>query len=186
MGRRHLARKACRVVMKWIARALYGPRAAHLPPDRVLMLAFFQKILGVNCHVPWIVHFSSQVLHHENMDVPLDVNPGYSPGCYIQAINGIRIGTGVRIGPNVALISANHDLSDYRKHTKAPPMEIGSGVWIGANSVILPGVRIGARTVVGAGSVVAKELPSDCVAVGNPCRPVRYLTSAERVAKPDC
>lgn len=177
MPSRSLLRKGARVLLRWIVRGLYGARAAHLDPAYVCRLAFFQKIVGVNRQVPWVVHFSSLVTHFERIALHNDLNPGYSPGCYIQATNGIRFGRGVRIGPNVAIVSANHSLSDYTRYVPASPIEIGDDVWIGANSVILPGAKIGAGTVVGAGSVVVGDLPAGCVAVGNPCRPVKSIGS---------
>jgi maltose O-acetyltransferase len=57
------------------------------------------------------------------------------------------------------------------------PVEIGSDVWVGAGALILPGVRIGSRTVIGAGSVVTRDLPGDVFAAGNPCRVIRAISS---------
>ena len=54
-------------------------------------------------------------------------------------------------------------------------MSIGNNVWLGANSVILPGVTVGENTVIGAGSVVTKDIPANVVAVGNPCRVLREI-----------
>ena len=59
-------------------------------------------------------------------------------------------------------------------------MTIGHNVWIGGNSVILPGVHIGDNTVIGAGSVVTKDIPAWCVAAGNPCKVIRKITEADR------
>ena len=99
--------------------------------------------------------------------------PGWSPGCYIQGRNGIRVGSNLRLGPNVGLISANHDLSDYDAWPQTPPISIGDNVWIGMNAVVLPGVSIGSNCVVGANSVVTKDIPPNCVASGNPCKVIR-------------
>lgn len=77
------------------------------------------------------------------------------------------------MGPNVGLISSNHDLDDYDRHLAEEPIMIGDNVWIGMNSVIMPGVRIGDNVVIGAGSVVTRDIPSDSIAAGNPCAVLR-------------
>ena len=59
--------------------------------------------------------------------------------------------------------------------TKAAPIVIEDDVWVGAHSIILKGVTIGARSIIGAGSVVTKSIPTDCVAAGNPCRVIKKL-----------
>lgn len=92
---------------------------------------------------------------------------------YIQARNKIIIGDNLKMGPGVGLISANHDIDNYDKHIKNEPIRIGNNVWIGMNSVILPGVSIGDNVIIGAGSIVTKNLPSNVIAVGNPCKVIK-------------
>ncbi len=90
----------------------------------------------------------------------------------------IRIGDDVQIGPNVQLLTPTHPLdADLRrdKWEAAEPITIGDNVWLGGGVIVLPGVTIGADTVVGAGSVVTKDLPERVLAVGNPARVVREL-----------
>lgn len=94
----------------------------------------------------------------------------------------ITIGSGVLIGPNVMITATGHPV-----HHKLRPngemysfeVIIEDNVWIGGNAVILPGVRIGANSVIGAGSVVTRDIPADCVAVGNPCRVLREITDRD-------
>ena len=62
------------------------------------------------------------------------------------------------------------------QYVKSAPITIEDDVWIGAHSIILEGVTIGARSVIGAGSVVTKSIPADCIAAGNPCRVIRMLS----------
>lgn len=91
---------------------------------------------------------------------------------------GVTLGDDVFIGPNVVLSTAGHPLEPEVRRSGlefAKPIRIGSGVWIGANVSVLPGVEIGENTTVGAGSVVTRSLPANCVAVGNPCRVLRQL-----------
>lgn len=142
----------------------------------LLYLAYFffpQKVLRINGGVPWPVHFTSRILFWKNIRKGRRAAPGMSAGCYIQARNGIVIGNNFRMGPNVGLISSNHDLDDYDRHLKATPILIGNNVWIGMNSVVLPSIRIGDNVAIGAGSVVTREIPSNVIAGGNPCRVLR-------------
>ncbi|MFC1631917.1 acyltransferase [Candidatus Omnitrophota bacterium] len=95
-------------------------------------------------------------------------------GSYIAGHGGIEIGDNVSIGPNVFIGSDNHPTS-FPKGTSRllmknipAPVKIGSDVWIGANAVICPGVTIGDKSVIGAGSVVTKDVPGSVLAVGNP------------------
>lgn len=135
----------------------------------------WQKVFRINGDVPWMVHPSSRVIGWEKIRMKVRCDPGASPGCYIQAGNGIELGKKILIGPNVGIISANHNLADRSTWDPAPPIRIGDNVWIGMNSVILPGVTIGDNAVIGAGSIVTKDIPSGYVAAGNPCRALRQL-----------
>jgi len=88
----------------------------------------------------------------------------------------IRIGEDVQLGPNVQLLTPTHPIEPKRRRDKwesAEPISIGDNVWLGGRVIVLPGVSIGANTVVGAGSVVTRDLPANVVAVGNPARVVR-------------
>ena len=135
---------------------------------------FVQRVLRVNGHVPWPVHFTSRVVHPERVRLGPGSTPGDMPGCYIQAINGIEIGAGCQFGPGVGLISANHDPDDLSRHLPAPPIRLGDDCWIGMNAVILPGIVLGPRTVVGAGAVVTRSHEDGhATLAGNPARPVR-------------
>jgi maltose O-acetyltransferase len=105
-------------------------------------------------------------------DVFINVN------CVFLDCNTITIGAQTQIGPAVQLYTAAHPLDAAERVSGAEfarPIRIGSRVWIGGGTIVLPGVDIGDDTVVGAGSVVAKSLPHGVVAVGNPCRIVRRL-----------
>ena len=91
-----------------------------------------------------------------------------------MARGGITIEDGAQIAANVSLISNNHDPYDLMVLT-CKPVLICRDAWIGANAVILPGVRVGIHAVVGAGSVVTKDVPDYAVAVGNPAKVIRML-----------
>lgn len=103
-----------------------------------------------------------------------DLNNFHSFGIYYQAIGKIKIGKGTYIGPNVGLITANHDIKNLDNHSEAKPIVIGAKCWIGMNSVVLPGVKLGDGTIVGAGAVVTKSFPEGhCIIAGNPARIIR-------------
>lgn len=93
-------------------------------------------------------------------------------------VAAIVIGDDVQIGPNVQLLTPIHPLEAGPRRDKweaAKPIAIGDNVWLGGGVVVCPGVTIGADTVVGAGSVVTKDLPAGVLALGNPARVVREL-----------
>jgi len=91
---------------------------------------------------------------------------------------GVSLGDNVYIGPNVVISTAGHPVDPGTRTSGlefARPIVIGDNVWLGASVVVLPGVEIGNNTTIGAGSVVTRSIPPDCVAVGSPCRVVRRL-----------
>ena len=109
-------------------------------------------------------------------------------GAYLMDCAKITIGKHCFIGPDCAFYTAVHPLlSDERNLglEKALPITIGDNVWLGGKVVVLPGVKIGSCSVVGAGSVVAKDVPPGVVAAGNPCRVLRKITEADRITKKD-
>ncbi len=132
-----------------------------------------QKIFRINSQVPWPVNFTSRVVCHQNITKGTDCDPGDSPGVYINAKNGIHFGSHIEIGPGAKILSVNHDFYDLYKSLPAAPIIIGDNVWIGANAVILPSVNIGAGSIIGAGSVVTKDIPPNVIAAGNPCKVIR-------------
>jgi serine acetyltransferase len=148
-----------------------------LRTQRVMRYLFFQRILGINNDVSWPVHFASRFLWPENIRFPDGMDTFNTVGMfadqYFQAYNGIVIHRGVRIGQGVKMISANHDMNDFRKHLPAPPIIIEKGCWIGVDAAILPGVHLGPFTTVGTGAVVTRSYPEGYLRlVGVPARPI--------------
>lgn len=123
------------------------------------------------------VNQKCRVINPQNIEFdPDDLNNFQSYGIYYQALGKICIGKGSFIGPNVGLITSNHDPSNLNMHLEPRPIKIGEKCWIGINSVILPGVTLGEHTVVGAGSVVTKSFEKGhCIIAGNPARVIREL-----------
>ena len=102
----------------------------------------------------------------------------FSFNCVVLDVAQVKIGDNVLFGPSVQIYTATHPIgaSERRKSLEcAKPITIGSDVWIGGGAIICPGVNIGDRTVIGAGSVVTRNVPSDVVVAGNPARVVRDL-----------
>lgn len=88
----------------------------------------------------------------------------------------IHIGKSVQIGPGVKIITANHNMYDVSQREERKDVFIEDYSWIGANSVILPGVKLGKNTIVGAGSIITKSFPDGyCIVAGNPARIIRKL-----------
>jgi acetyltransferase-like isoleucine patch superfamily enzyme len=98
--------------------------------------------------------------------------------CFINAKGGVTIGDHVRIAHGTTIMSENHNFSDrdtpiHQQGTTAGPVVIGEDVWIGSRSVILPGVTVGKGSVIGAGSVVTKDVEPFSVMAGNPARMIK-------------
>jgi len=98
--------------------------------------------------------------------------------CVVLDVCQVRIGDFTLFGPAVQIYTPMHPMNAElrRREEYGKPVEIGSDVWVGGGAIILPGVRIGSRAVIGAGSVVTRDVPAGVFAAGNPCRVVREIT----------
>lgn len=142
-----------------------------------MLRAMFAEI-GEGCYVEpplranWAgkhVHFGKYVYANFNLTMVDDTH--------------IYVGDFTKFGPNVTIATAGHPvLPSLREqiYQYNMPVHIGRCCWIGAGAVILPGVTIGDNTVIGAGSVVTKDIPPNVVAVGNPCRVMRGISGHDR------
>lgn len=117
-------------------------------------------------------------------------NITFGKGCYanhglvILDCAEVKIGNHVLFGPNCGVYTAGHPLDVSlrdRGLESALPIKIGSSVWFGGNVILCPGVTIGDNVVIGAGSVVTKDIPSNVVAYGNPCRVIRKLKEEMKI-----
>ncbi len=98
-------------------------------------------------------------------------------------VGKVRIGANAQIAPNVSIYTAGHPVHPDSRNSGYEygiDITIGDNVWIGGSVVILPGVTIGDNVVIGGGSVVTRDIPSNVIAVGNPCRVLREITEADR------
>jgi acetyltransferase-like isoleucine patch superfamily enzyme len=97
--------------------------------------------------------------------------------CYLEGSGGVAIGAGTIVGPNAVILSSKHIIDEHTPVTRSGktfhPVAIGCDVWVGAAVVVLPGVTIGDRSVLGAGSVVTHDVAPGAVVAGNPARPLK-------------
>lgn len=133
---------------------------------------------GEGCHLepPFYANWGGRHLYLKD-----NVYANFGLTCVDDA--DIHIGNNVFFGPHVTLTTANHPLDpDLRRKGLQYVKEIviEDDVWIGAQSVVLPGVRIGCGSVIAAGSIVTKDIPANVVAMGIPCRPVREIGETEK------
>lgn len=146
------------------------------------------KSLGKNAYIepPFICDYGSQIEWGENSYANFN--------CVILDSASVKIGNNVMLGPNVNIYTATHSIypslrNDVQKEglesliTYAKPVVIEDGVWIGGSSIILPGIKIGTGSVIGAGSVVTKDIPANVVAVGNPCKIIRSINEKHKAIK---
>jgi len=162
-GERRRARDLCKAL---------NASAADEPGERDRLIhALFGKVgVGLWIEAPFYCDYGSNISLGDK--VYLNFN------CVILDVMPVILGDNVSCGPGVQIYTATHPIDAVERRTGlefAKPIEIGADVWIGGGAIICPGVRIGPRTVIGAGSVVTRDIPADVVAAGNPCRILRHL-----------
>ena len=110
-------------------------------------------------------------------NIELGTKVFFNFNCVVLDVCRVRIGDGSLFGPAVQIYTPLHPLNAVeRRHSEfGKPIDIGSDVWVGGGAIILPGVTIGSRTVIGAGSVVTRSIPDGVFAAGNPCRVIREI-----------
>ena len=138
---------------------------------------FWQKICRINSKAGWPVHFTSKIIEPSKISVSENFRPlGMAVGNYIDARNGIVVEDNVHVGPQVAIISCNHSISNYSEYDSSQPVVLHRNCWLAAGCKILAGVELGEHTVVGAGSVVTHSFTEGNVLIaGNPAKVIRSL-----------
>lgn len=154
------------------------------PKERGVRREILQKLLHPDCKnnkifilPPFRADYGYNIKLGNNVELNYD--------CVILDCGPVNIGDNCLVAPGVHIYSATHpidpahrqDNDDYYEFTK--PVNIGRNVWIGGKSVICPGVTIGDNSVIGAGSVVIKDVPANVVVAGNPAKIIRYMEGAD-------
>lgn len=147
--------------------------------NRILCELLGSKGENVWITAPFFVDYGENIYLGNNCEI--------NTNCVFLDCNRITIGNNSGFGPSVQIYTVGHPVQPEERLAKnvdgvftfwnssTNPVTIGNNVWVGGGSIILPGVTIGDNTTIGAGSVVAKDIPANCLAVGNPCRVIRYL-----------
>lgn len=109
-------------------------------------------------------------------NITLGKNVFINQGCTLMDRGGIFIGNDVYIAPKVNITTINHDINPYKRTiTYCKPIYIEDRVWIGIGAIILAGVRVGENSIIGAGAVVTKDVPKNCIVGGNPAKVLKTL-----------
>ena len=152
-----------------------------LPPkERAKIPEMLKKLLGKTGNNVWI----EPPFHCDygwNIEVGENFFANY--GLTILDVGKVTIGDNVQFAPGVSIYTAGHPLHPVSRNSGYEygiPITIGNHVWIGGNVIILPGVTIGDNAVIGAGSVVTKDVPDNMIAAGNPCKVIREITDEDR------
>ncbi len=152
-----------------------------LPPDEhgrgILLLKMLLGKTGERLHINAPFHCD----YGWNIEVGENFYANYN--LTILDVGKVTIGDNVLLAPNVSLYTAGHPIHPDSRNSGYEygiPITIGNNVWIGGNVVVLPGVTIGSNSVIGAGSVVSRDVPEWAVAAGNPCRVIRTITEEDR------
>lgn len=135
--------------------------------------------IGNNCYIepPFHANFGGKNVHFGN-NIYANFNLTLVDDTHIY------VGDNTMFGPNVTVVTATHPISPIlrkKQYQYNLPVHIGKNCWIGAGAIILPGTTIGDNSIIGAGSIVTKDIPKNVVAVGNPCRILRQIVEKDEI-----
>ena len=156
----------------------YNRTPRRLQAKRAAMLSELFAEVGESCYIesPYFANWGG---HH----VHLGSNVYANAGLKLVDDTHIYIGDNTMLGPNVVIATAGHPIDpDLRREGLQynMPVHIGKNCWLGAGVIVMPGITIGDNAVIGAGSVVTRDIPANVVAVGNPCRVLRPVGERDR------
>lgn len=153
--------------------------------NREMLDGYLSQLLGSKGDNVWITA-PFYVDYGENIHI--GNNTEINMNCVFLDCNSITIGDNCGIGPNVQIYAVGHPVDPQERLSTSEdengfpfwksytaPVTIGNNVWIGGGSIILPGVTIGDNTTIGAGSLVTKSIPANCLAIGSPCKVIKYF-----------
>jgi maltose O-acetyltransferase len=140
--------------------------------------AFLQELFGSGGESVWM---QPPFFCDYGTNISLGDRVFFNFNCVVLDVCPVRIGSYSMFGPGVQILTPMHpfDAALRRQQEFAKPVVIGDDVWVGGGALILPGIRIGSRVVIGAGSVVSRDVPDGTFAAGNPCRVIREIAKDE-------
>ncbi len=152
-------------------------KPSELTKRQAMMKEMFAEV-GENCYIesPFHANWGGRHVH-------LGSGVYFNFGVTLVDDTHIYIGDSTMFGPNVTVATAGHPvLPELRRQAYQynAPVHIGKNCWLGAGVIVLPGVKIGDNSVIGAGSIVTRDIPENAVAVGNPCRVLREINGQDR------
>jgi maltose O-acetyltransferase len=161
---------AARTQARDLCQALNATREAEQDERRRILRALF----GAGGDTVWM---QPPFFCDYGTNIALGERVFFNFNCVVLDVCPVRIGSFTLFGPAVQIYTAMHpfDAALRRRQEFGKPVEIGADVWVGGGAIILPGVRIGSRAVIGAGSVVTRDVPEGVFAAGNPCRVIREI-----------
>jgi maltose O-acetyltransferase len=162
---------AARVRARDLCQALNATREGEAEERRRIVRALF----GAGGETVWM---QPPFFCDYGANIELGERVFFNFNCVVLDVCPVRIGSFTQFGPGVQILTPLHpfEAALRRKQEFGKPITIGDDVWVGGGALILPGVRVGSRTVIGAGSVVTRDVPDDVFAAGNPCRVIREIT----------
>ena len=162
---------AARAHARDLCQALNSTRESEQADRRRIL----QELLGEGGDTVWM---QPPFFCDYGSNIQLGERVFFNFNCVVLDVCPVHIGSFTLFGPAVQIYTPMHPLNAAlrRREEFGKPVEIGSDVWVGGGAIILPGVRIGSRAVIGAGSVVTRDVPGGVFAAGNPCRIIREIT----------
>jgi len=158
-----------RMRARFLIKELNDTREDQQPErNRIILELLPNAVTGLWLQPPFYCDYGTNIIIGENVF--------FNFNCVVLDVMTVTIGNRTIFGPNVQLYTATHPVDhDVRASGLefAKPIQIGNDVWIGGHVVVCPGVKIGDRSIIGAGSVVTRDIPQDVFAAGNPCRVIR-------------
>jgi maltose O-acetyltransferase len=154
-----------------LCQALNATREAEQPQRRRIL----QSLFGTGGETVWM---QPPFFCDYGANIELGERVFFNFNCVVLDVCSVRIGSFTLFGPAVQIYTPMHPFNAElrRRQEFGKPVEIGSDVWVGGGAIILPGVWIGSRAVIGAGSVVTRDVPEGVFAAGNPCKVIREIT----------
>lgn len=177
-GQLYLASDPELVGLQERARQITGAYNSTRHAERDVRRALLNRLLGkmgprIEIEPPFRCDYGTNIVLGDNFYANF--------GCVLLDVVEIRIGDNVMLAPNVQIYTAHHPLDVATRISmleSGTPINIGHNVWIGGGAILLPGVSIGDNSVIGAGSVVTRDIPANVIAAGNPCRVLRDVPTS--------